>query len=118
MKHWHKVILLIFCVSTLFYFDSKEKPNVRNNNKFHVDSDIRVRFGHISVRSVCSVAVKRGRRQVKCPVCDKWVKTLETRERQDKSTYRRYECANEHRFVTKEKVERILVVSHDKRKKV
>jgi hypothetical protein len=79
MKHWHKVILLIFCVSSLFYFDSKEKPNVRNNNKFHVDSDIRVRFGHISVRSVCYVAVKRGRRQVKCPVCDKWVRDLQTK---------------------------------------
>jgi hypothetical protein len=74
MKHWHKVILLIFCVSSLFYFDSKEKPNVRNNNKFHVDSDIRVRLGHISVRSVCSVAVKRKRTRVMCPDCQKWVR--------------------------------------------
>ena len=118
MSHLHKVILVLLCAGALFYFDSQEeKTNARNNSKFHADSDIRIRIGNSSVRSVCFVATKRKRTRVKCPVCEKWVKTLETRHRSDGSTYRRYECANLHRFVTKEKVERVLVISHSKRKK-
>ena len=117
MSHLHKVILVLLCVVALFYFDSKETTNARNNNKFHADSDVRVRLGSISVRSICVLATKRKRTRVKCPVCGKWVSTLETRQRSDGSTYRRYECANLHRFVTKEKIERVLVVSHNKRKK-
>jgi hypothetical protein len=117
MSHWHKVIIALLCAGALFYFDSKEVRNVRNNDKFSSHSDIRVRLGNISLRSVCFMATKRKRTRVKCPVCEKWVRTLETRDRSDKSTYRRYECANLHRFVTKEKVERVLVISHSKRKK-
>lgn len=118
MSHLHKVILVLLCAGALFYFDSQEeKTNARNHSKFHTDSDIRIRIGNSSLRSICYVVTKRKRTRVKCPVCEKWVKTLETRERKDKSTYRRYECANLHRFVTKEKIERVLVVSHNKRKK-
>lgn len=117
MSHWHKVIIALLCAGSLFYFDSKETTNARNHSKFHADSDIRIRIGNSSLRSICYVATKRKRTRVKCPVCEKWVKTLETRERKDKSTYRRYECANLHRFVTKEKIERVLVISHKKGKK-
>jgi hypothetical protein len=117
MSHWHKVILALLCVVALFYFDSEETTNARNHSKFHADSDIRIRIGNSSLRSVCVVVTKRKQTRVKCPVCEKWVSTLETRERKDKSTYRRYECANLHRFVTKEKIERVLVISHKKGKK-
>ena len=117
MSHLHKVIIALLCAGALFYFDSKETTNARNNHKFHADSDVRIRIGNSSLRSVCVVVTKRKRKRVKCPVCEKWVSTLETRHRSDGSTYRRYECANLHRFVTKEKIERVLVVSHRKRKK-
>ena len=39
-----------------------------------------------------------------CPTCKAWTQVLETRQRPDNSTYRRYECANGHRFTTNEKV--------------
>ena len=118
MSHLHKVILVLLCAGALFYFDSQEeKTNARNHNKFYDSSDIRIRIGNISLRSICVVSTKKKRTRVKCPVCNQWVSTLETRHRADGSTYRRYECANEHRFVTKEKIERILLVSHIKRKK-
>ena len=116
MSHLNKVILALLCAGALFYFDSREKTHV-GNNLLGTDADsIRVRIGGISLRSHCYVSVKKRRRPVKCPVCEKWVRTLETRARPDGSTYRRYECANEHRFVTKEKVERVLVVHHKRKK--
>ncbi len=34
-----------------------------------------------------------------CPKCDAWTEVLETRKRKA-GTYRRYECANLHRFST------------------
>ena len=120
MNHWRKVMVALLCAGALLYFDGKDQGvtnHARNHSKFHADSDIRIRIGNSSVRSVCYVVTKRKRTRVKCPVCEKWVKTLETRHRSDGSTYRRYECANLHRFVTKEKVERVLVISHSKRKK-
>jgi transcriptional regulator NrdR family protein len=39
---------------------------------------------------------------MKCPDCKVWATVLETRDRQDGTTYRRYECANHHRFSTDE----------------
>ncbi len=39
---------------------------------------------------------------MKCPDCKSWASVLETRDRQDGTTYRRYECANLHRFTTHE----------------
>ncbi|MBV5346497.1 MAG: hypothetical protein JZU63_13810, partial [Rhodoferax sp.] len=45
---------------------------------------------------------------MKCPVCNTWVMVKETRARPNNVAYRRYECANEHRFITLEKVERVI----------
>jgi len=39
-----------------------------------------------------------------CPTCRTWTQVLETRQRPDNSAYRRYECANGHRFTTNEQV--------------
>lgn len=41
---------------------------------------------------------------MKCPICKAWVEVKETRARDNGSTYRRYECANQHRFSTRETV--------------
>lgn len=45
---------------------------------------------------------------MKCPVCNTWVLVKETRSRPDNAAYRRYECANEHRFTTLEQVVRVI----------
>lgn len=45
---------------------------------------------------------------MKCPVCNAWVVVKETRSRPNNIAYRRYECANEHRFVTHEQVVRLI----------
>jgi len=42
---------------------------------------------------------------MKCPTCTTWASVLETRNRVDQSTRRRYECANGHKFSTVERVE-------------
>ncbi|CAB5212743.1 hypothetical protein UFOVP189_43 [uncultured Caudovirales phage] len=39
---------------------------------------------------------------MKCPQCKAWVTVLETRSKPNNETYRRYACANEHKFSTKE----------------
>ena len=39
---------------------------------------------------------------MKCPTCKAWSVVKDTRQKQDGSTYRRYECANLHRFSTRE----------------
>jgi hypothetical protein len=39
---------------------------------------------------------------MKCPDCNAWALVLETRTRQDGTIYRRYKCANLHRFSSKE----------------
>lgn len=41
---------------------------------------------------------------MKCPECEAWTSVVETRQRQDLTTYRRYQCANSHRFTTTEQV--------------
>ena len=76
MNHWHKVIIALLCAGALFYFDSKEVRNARNNSKFYSDSDIRVRIGNSSLRSFCFVATKRKRTRVICPDCQKWVRDV------------------------------------------
>ncbi len=38
---------------------------------------------------------------MKCPICNTWFDLLETRKREGK-VYRRYECANLHRFTTED----------------
>lgn len=40
---------------------------------------------------------------MKCPTCSAWTSVLETRQKSDGSVYRRYECANLHRFTTNER---------------
>lgn len=39
---------------------------------------------------------------MKCPVCQTYTEVLETRQKENNSTYRRYQCANMHRFTTTE----------------
>jgi len=39
---------------------------------------------------------------MKCPTCKAWVEVKETRSKPNNETYRRYQCANEHSFSTKE----------------
>jgi hypothetical protein len=39
-----------------------------------------------------------------CPQCNAYTRVLETRHKYDNQVYRRYECANTHRFSTMEKV--------------
>jgi transcriptional regulator NrdR family protein len=46
--------------------------------------------------------------EMKCPVCKAWAEVMETRQRPNNITYRRYECANVHRFVTTEAVTRVI----------
>lgn len=44
---------------------------------------------------------------MKCPVCGAWTEVKESRLRLNNTRFRRYECANEHRFSTREIVERV-----------
>ncbi len=46
---------------------------------------------------------------MKCPVCGTWTLVKETRQRLDNAKYRRYECANMHRFTTLETLAKIIV---------
>jgi transcriptional regulator NrdR family protein len=39
---------------------------------------------------------------MKCPDCKAWTEVKETRQKKDGTTYRRYQCANLHRFSTHE----------------
>ena len=47
---------------------------------------------------------------MKCPQCNAWSVVKDTRKRSDNTTYRRYECANLHRFST---IERIKDANHN-----
>ena len=124
MKYWNAIVISVLCALALMYFDSaddkKEKPDVRNSPLRVLSRDFRLDIGNLRVYRVCVVPSKSGRKAgrkiVKCPVCDQWVSVLETRSRDNNETYRRYRCANEHRFVTKEKVERIILVTKRKKK--
>jgi hypothetical protein len=121
MKVWNAIMIAVLCALALMYFDSteKEKPDVRNSPLRSLSRDFRLDIGNLSVYRVCVVSGKSGRagrKIVKCPVCDQWVSVLETRSRDNNETYRRYRCANEHRFVTHEKVERVILVTQRKKK--
>jgi len=39
-----------------------------------------------------------------CPECNAWTRVLETRHKYNNEVYRRYECANMHRFSTMERI--------------
>jgi transposase-like protein len=41
---------------------------------------------------------------MKCPTCKAWADVLETRSKPNNEKYRRYKCANNHNFSTKEAV--------------
>lgn len=41
---------------------------------------------------------------MKCPICNVWVRVVETRSGPNNTKRRRYECANLHRFTTVESV--------------
>jgi transcriptional regulator NrdR family protein len=43
---------------------------------------------------------------MKCPECGVWTIVKETRSKPNNARYRRYECANLHRFTTIETVQR------------
>jgi transcriptional regulator NrdR family protein len=51
---------------------------------------------------------------MKCPVCGTWTLVKETRQRAENAKYRRYECANEHRFTTLEKVAKVIAAKKAK----
>jgi transcriptional regulator NrdR family protein len=51
---------------------------------------------------------------MKCPECKAWTEVLESRPREKGSKYRRYRCANGHRFSTEERtVEAIETIRAD-----
>ncbi len=51
---------------------------------------------------------------MKCPRCQAWSEVKESRQRDSGFTYRRYECANQHRFSTEERpVEVIKAIRQD-----
>ena len=52
--------------------------------------------------------------EMRCPVCQTWVQVKETRQRPNNTIYRRYECANLHRFVSTELVARVIPVKQAK----
>ena len=51
---------------------------------------------------------------MKCPVCSTWTLVKETRQRAENVKYRRYECANLHRFTTLEAVVKIIIAKKPK----
>lgn len=53
---------------------------------------------------------------MKCPTCGAWVEVKESRARPNNTRYRRYECANLHRFVTHETVVRLIKPKKDQKK--
>jgi transcriptional regulator NrdR family protein len=51
---------------------------------------------------------------MKCPVCGTWALVKETRQRAENTKYRRYECANMHRFTTLETVAKVIAAKTPK----
>lgn len=99
MNHWRKVMVALLCAGALLYFDSKDKGvtnHARNHSKFSADSDIRIRLGRSSVRSICFVATKGKRKRVICPDCPKWVRDVAAKT---------YSCTNS-------KIKRGFVFNH------
>jgi len=103
MNHWRKVMVALLCAGALLYFDGKDQGvtnHARNHSKFHADSDIRIRIGNSSVRSVCFVATKRKRTRVMCQDCPKWVRDVASKT---------YSCANS-------KIKKGFVFNHRRRR--
>jgi hypothetical protein len=102
VKVWNAILIAVLCALALMYFDSteKEKPNDRNSPLSVLSRDFRLNIGSIRVYRVCVVPRKQGRKIVKCPVCDQWVR----------NSAMQYKCANE------QKIERIILVTQRKNK--
>jgi hypothetical protein len=102
VKVWNAILIAVLCALALMYFDSteKEKPNDRNSPLRVLSRDFRLNIGSIRVYRVCVVPRKQGRKIVKCPVCDQWVR----------NSAMQYKCANE------QKIERIILVTQRKNK--
>ena len=106
MKVWNAIMIAVLCALALMYFDStdKEKTNVRNSPLRSLSRDFRVDIGNISVYRVCVIPSKSGRKAgrkiVKCPVCDQWVR----------NSAMQYRCGNDR------KIERIILVTERKKK--
>lgn len=102
MKVWNAILIAVLCALALMYFDSteKEKPNDRNSPLRVLSRDFRLNIGSIRVYRVCVVPRKQGRKIVKCPVCDQWVR----------NSAMQYKCAND------QKIERIILVTQRKNK--
>ena len=105
MKVWNAIMIAVLCALALMYFDSteKEKPDVRNSPLRSLSRDFRLDIGNLRVYRVCVVSSKSGRagrKIVKCPVCDQWVR----------NSAMQYRCGNDR------KIERIILVTERKKK--
>jgi len=107
MKYWNAIVIAVLCALALMYFDSaddkKEKPDVRNSPLRVLSRDFRLDIGNLRVYRVCVVSGKSGRagrKIVKCPVCDQWVR----------NSAMQYRCGNDR------KIERIILVTERKKK--
>ena len=105
MKVWNAIMIAVLCAMALMYFDSKdkEKPNVRNSRLRVLSGDFRLDIGNLRMYRVCVVSGKSGRagrKIVKCPVCDQWVR----------NSAMQYRCGSDR------KIERIILVTERKKK--
>jgi hypothetical protein len=105
MKVWNAIMIAVLCALALMYFDSeeKEKSNVGNSALRLLSRDFRLDIGNLRVYRVCVVSGKSGRagrKIVKCPVCDQWVR----------NSAMQYRCGNDR------KIERIILVTERKKK--
>jgi hypothetical protein len=105
MKVWNAIMIAVLCALALMYFDSeeKEKSDVGNSALRLLSRDFRLDIGNLRVYRVCVVSGKSGRagrKIVKCPVCDQWVR----------NSAMQYRCGNDR------KIERIILVTERKKK--
>jgi hypothetical protein len=105
MKVWNAIMIAVLCALALMYFDSeeKEKSDVGNSALRLLSRDFRLDIGNLRVYRVCVVSGKSGRagrKIVKCPVCDKWVR----------NSAMQYRCGSDR------KIERIILVTERKKK--
>lgn len=105
MKVWNAIMVAVLCALALMYFDSeeKEKSDVGNSALRVLSRDFRLDIGNLRVYRVCVVSGKSGRagrKIVKCPVCDQWVR----------NSAMQYRCGSDR------KIERIILVTERKKK--
>ena len=95
-------MIAVLCALALMYFDSeeKEKSDVGNSALRLLSRDFRLDIGNLRVYRVCVVSGKSGRKIVKCPVCDQWVR----------NSAMQYRCGSDR------KIERIILVTERKKK--